>query len=147
MDYILAPVSWLFWTLLGIISWILSKLFWILVWLVLPFALAAFVRPCRAILETPRGLALLGDFDEQFKRCLGIRGNAQITISAIINLQFPLRRSRSNPHMWSAYPETHTAATPAAPPPSLAQPLSQPPAIGGGVRVGGSTVVTARKEP
>ena len=43
MDYILAPVSWLFWTLLGIISWVLSKLFWILVWLVLPLALAAFV--------------------------------------------------------------------------------------------------------
>ena len=39
------------------------------------------------------------------------------------------------------------AATPAAPPPSLTQPLSQPPAVGGGVRGGGSTVVTARKEP
>ena len=43
MDYILTPVSWLFWTVLGVLSWILSKLFWIVVWLVLPFALAAFV--------------------------------------------------------------------------------------------------------
>ena len=43
MDYILAPIAWLFWTIIALVSWVLSKLFWIFVWLVLPFAIAAFV--------------------------------------------------------------------------------------------------------
>ncbi len=43
MDYLTGAISWLFWTLIAIVMWVLSYVFWIVVWLILPLAIAAFV--------------------------------------------------------------------------------------------------------
>lgn len=43
METIFGAVAWGFWTLIGIVFWLLEKLFWIFLWLILPLLIAAFV--------------------------------------------------------------------------------------------------------
>ncbi len=43
MDYLTGALSWILWTFVSLVTWVLSYVFWIFVWLILPFALFAFI--------------------------------------------------------------------------------------------------------
>lgn len=43
MDYLMAALAWLLWTLLAIAAWLARQILWILLWLVLPLLIVAFL--------------------------------------------------------------------------------------------------------